>query len=109
MPEEGADWAWMVLLAILLLGTLFVVYSGVVSLFGHMCGMMGYAQWPVLLIGVAFLALVILGAYYLITGLMRKSASELRHKESLKVLEERYARGEITREQYLRMREDLKQ
>jgi putative membrane protein len=96
----------MVLLAILLLGTLFVVYSGVVSLFGHMCGMMGmmgYAQWPVLLIGVAFLAL------YLITGLMSKSASELRHKESLKVLEERYARGEITREQYLRMREDLKQ
>ncbi|MBO3842778.1 MAG: SHOCT domain-containing protein [Candidatus Brockarchaeota archaeon] len=70
--------------------------------------MMGYGWWFMLLIPIAFLVLIAIGAYYLITELSRRSSSGTERVERpLEILKERYAKGEITREQYLKMKEDL--
>jgi len=68
-------------------------------------GMMGYGWSFMFLIPLAFLALIALGAYYLATGTGWRASR--RDRRALEILKERYARGEITREEYLRMREEL--
>ena len=61
---------------------------------------------PLLLL--AFLVLLALGAYYLIKEFARPDRSVPGHGErALEILKERYARGEITREEYLKMKEEL--
>jgi len=73
-----------------------------------MMGMMGYGSGFMFLIPIAFLALIALGVYYLVTTFTRtgRSASS-RGERALEILKERYARGEATREEYLKMREEL--
>lgn len=51
-----------------------------------------------------FIALLIVGAYFLLTPRSEMGANE----RSLSILDERYARGEITKEQYLEMKKELK-
>ncbi len=73
-----------------------------------MMGMMGFGWGFMFLIPLAFLALIVLGAYYLITGFTRTGRlSSGDGKRAFEILKERYARGEITREQYLKMKEEL--
>jgi len=56
---------------------------------------------------ILFLVLVVLGAYYLITALAWQPRSESKDTgRALETLKERYARGEISREQYLKMKEE---
>lgn len=73
-----------------------------------MMGMMGYGSGFMFLIPVVFLVLVGVGAYYLITEFTSNDRSEYSHdKSALEILKERYAQGEITRKQYLKMKEEL--
>jgi putative membrane protein len=76
-----------------------------------MSGMMNTMMWGwsfMFLIPLAFLALIVLGAYYLITGFTgTRSPSSSGSQGALEILNERYARGEITRDKYLRMREEV--
>jgi putative membrane protein len=72
-------------------------------------GMMGYgygSNWIAAIIQtilfVIFLGLIVFGAYYLISGGRPKSGDS-----SLEILKERYAKGEITREEYDRMKREL--
>ncbi|UCE97037.1 MAG: SHOCT domain-containing protein [Candidatus Bathyarchaeota archaeon] len=60
------------------------------------------------LIPTVFLVLIAIGIYYLIAGAIRqeKPVSDL-GKKSLEILKQRYAKGEITREQFLIMRKEL--
>ncbi len=68
----------------------------------------GIWMWFMPLIPLAFLVLLALGVYYLIKEFTRTGRSVPSHGErALEILKERYARGEITREQYLRMKEEL--
>jgi len=69
--------------------------------------MMGYGWGLMFLIPLAFLALIALGAYYLATGFARTGRWVSSDRRALEILKERYARGEITREEYLKMREEL--
>ncbi|NOZ58918.1 MAG: hypothetical protein GXO66_05010 [Euryarchaeota archaeon] len=62
-----------------------------------MGGMMGFGMG----LGLLFWVAVALLLYHLLTG--REEGSDA----ALKLLKERYARGEITREEYLRMKEEL--
>lgn len=64
------------------------------------------AGWIVgALLPLAFLGVIIIGAYYLLTG--RSPLSESRKGAPLEILKERYAKGEITHEDFVRMREQL--
>lgn len=73
-----------------------------------MMGMMGYGWGFMFLVPVVFLVLIALGAYYLITESTRTSRSvPNRGERALEILKERYAKGEITREQFLKMKKEL--
>ena len=74
----------------------------------RMMDMMGYGWGFMSLIAIVFLTLVALGAYYLITTLIWQGRHEARDtKRPLEILKERYARGAITKEQYLEMKKEL--
>jgi putative membrane protein len=70
-------------------------------------GMMGFGWGSMFLIPLAFLVLIVFGAYYLVTELTRtnRSASSQNRRPS-EILKERYAKGELTRERYLEMKEE---
>ncbi len=74
-------------------------------------GMMGYgygSNWIAAalqaILFLVFLGLIIFGAYYLISGGRPKSSGN-----SLEILKERYAKGEINKEDYDRMKKELKE
>lgn len=78
---------------------------------GHMMGargFMGYGWGFTIVIPILFLGLIALGVYLLITGFGRSGRrASSRDERPLQILNERYARGEITEEQYLKMKEEL--
>jgi putative membrane protein len=90
-------------IAILLIGPLWNPF-----MLGMGMGMMGFGWGSMFLVPLAFLVLIALGIYYLVTEFMgtNKLASS-QNQRPLEILEERYAKGEITREQYLEMKEEL--
>jgi len=110
MTEKKRDLIWLLVV--------FVVFFGILGILpmlmwrpwgGHMSGMvgmMGFAWGFMFLIPTVFLVLIALGAYYLIAELARQGRSESKGR-ALEILGERYARGEIPREQYLKMKEEL--
>jgi putative membrane protein len=113
--NEKRDYLPTILLAVVLV--LIVVFGfamirdfwmgpGMMGSWGMRRGMMGSGfAWPLMfLVPLGFVVLVVLGLYYLFSG-----QGSLRHQESdaLRILKERYARGEITSEQYAKMKQDL--
>jgi len=100
------SWLWILVAIVILIAILpMLTWGSWGGYMGGMMGMMGYGWSFMLLIPLAFLALIALGAYYLITGTGRRVWRS--DSRALEMLKERYAKGEITREQYLRMREEL--
>lgn len=80
--------------------------------------MQGWGYWGIgmllmLLIPIGFLVLIVLGVIALVRGLSSRGqgSTNLKQREvqssPSEILQMRYASGEITREQYLEMREDL--
>lgn len=82
---------------------------------GNMGGMMGAAwvpaiMWINLLLGLALLALVIIGVIAGIRWLARSahlSGARGGSGRALEMIRERYASGEISRDEFERMRQDL--
>jgi putative membrane protein len=82
---------------------------------GGMDGMMGAAwmpaiMWINLLLGLALVALAIIGVIAGIRWLTRSahpSGARGGSDHALEILRERYARGEISRDEFERMRQDL--
>jgi putative membrane protein len=73
-----------------------------------MVEMFGFGYGWGMLIGLVVLALIAYVIYYAVTGSSRdKRSSSYRSQRALEILKERYARGEITREQFLKMRREL--
>jgi putative membrane protein len=106
---------------LLILGLLLVVLLVIVPLFGMfmwapmmmgtgMMGVWGYPggmRWGAMMIGLPvlllFVVLLIAGAYLLLAPRGQGSDSDT----ALKILNERYAKGEITTEQYVQMKQQL--
>ncbi|MFQ6076022.1 MAG: SHOCT domain-containing protein [Candidatus Bathyarchaeia archaeon] len=109
MVEKKGDLILLLIILVVLIGILPILLWGLWrGYMSGMMGMMGYGWGFMFLIPIAFLVLIALGAYYLITefsGTGRPSSGGSRR--ALEILGERYAKGEITREQYLRMKEEL--
>lgn len=77
-----------------------------------MMGPMGDSWWPwgmglgwVFML--AFWVLIIIALVALVRWAMLRSGVQGGEDSALRLLRERYARGEISREEFLRMREDL--
>ncbi len=73
-------------------------------------GIMGFGfGWPFMfLFPLVFVVLVVLGLYHLLSGQGRQvSSAGYTGSDALRILKERYARGEITSEQYTKMKRDL--
>lgn len=73
--------------------------------------MMGFG-WFGLILLLLFWIIVIVGAFWLIKSifpgdLQKKESADLSHMSPREILDHRYARGELTRENYLAMIEDL--
>ena len=106
--ERDQRWLVMIVavLAVVLLGPMLMMGFG-----GFMGGMMGFGLgwWPFMfLVPLAFVALVVLGLYYLLSGHGSQGASAgYTENEALRILKERYARGEMTSDQYSKMKRDL--
>jgi putative membrane protein len=115
---NNKDSGWIliliIILAVLLLGP-FIFMGAMIGpgMMGgwHMGqGMMGYgygsnaiAAALQMILFLVFLGLIIFGIYYLISGGRSKSSDS-----SLEILKERYAKGEINKEDYDRMKKELK-
>lgn len=71
-------------------------------------GMMVYGGGPMILLSVVFIILLVAGVYLVLPGLGKPGAQVPRSENRpLEILKERYAKGEITREEYLRMKEEI--
>lgn len=77
-------------------------------MFGNFLSWMGFGWGAMMLISLGFLALLGIGGYYIITSLIQSSTSSTRSSSRARdILRERYARGEITREQFIQLKRDL--
>ncbi len=56
---------------------------------------------------VLFWALVILGIVYIVQAVSRKAGQSGAEETPLDILKKRYAKGEITKEEFERMKDDL--
>lgn len=112
---------WVIVAVIVAVVFLVLVFGGV--------GMMGFGgMWPGMMGGygyrygygvnlwwgalmMVFWVLVIAGIVALVVWAIREKqpspTGRVRESEALEILKQRYARGEITREEYERMRQDL--
>jgi len=70
-------------------------------------GMMGSWGWPMMLVTGLFWVLLIGAAIWLAGWLSSRSRKFQQEEHPLDILKRRYARGEISREDYERMRQDL--
>ena len=73
----------------------------------------GFAGWGIMLAGAILVLLVLIGLIFLVIWAVRQGKGPGRNESGHRlqsaedILKARYARGEITREQYLSMLEDL--
>lgn len=109
----SSTWPWVILAIVLGFGVIALIAAATVPSSGYY-GMMGNGTWGwgILMMAVpAFILIVILVA--LLSGFREPSPAVIypsfvpSHANALDVLEQRYARGELSREDYLRIRGDL--
>jgi len=109
MSEKKKDLVWLiVVLAVLTVIVPLLIWRPWGGYMPGMMGMMGYGWGYMFLVPLAFLVLIGVGAYYLMTESTRTSRSASSQRERpLEILKERYAKGEIAREEYLKMKKEL--
>ncbi|HUV03067.1 MAG TPA: SHOCT domain-containing protein [Desulfobacteria bacterium] len=115
MPDKGKDFIVLLVIVAVLIVILPVLMwvlwglGGGSSMYGMGGGMMGYGGGFTPLLPFFFLVLLVVGAYYLlkeVTG-TESAAAPSKGEHALEILKERYARGEITRDEYQKMKEEL--
>lgn len=79
------------------------------GMMGYGEGMMGFGWGPSILIWLILIVLIVLGIYLFFSSSKAEKGSVAPPEgRAIEILNERYAKGEITREDYLRMKEELK-
>jgi putative membrane protein len=113
MPESPQPVLLIVLILVLVLIVLPLLWGSVMM--GGMGGMMGWGWGPAgnpwwSILSLLFWLLVLAGLALLVASAFRQvqpGVDRTAASRALEILKERYARGEITREQYEQMRRDL--
>lgn len=101
---------WRLILVLVVLAVVAFIPFAMMGGWGMGPGMMGWGMmgfgWPFMfIVPIAFVFLIVLGLYYLLSG--RGSATSYAESNAIRILKERYARGEITSEQYSKMKREL--
>jgi putative membrane protein len=78
--------------------------GGMMGGWGYPYGMGWGFAFAGMLIPLLFVILVVVGAYFFLSGRRGEPAES---EKAISILSERYAKGEITKEQYLEMKEHL--
>lgn len=99
-----APWLAILITILLVLPVLTPFYR--YGMMGHW--MMGFGWWWTPLFGLLFLALIVIGAYYLISGLQEGSRRRSVDR-ALEIARERYAKGEITKEVFEEIKRSLQE
>src|SRR5712691_4577983 len=111
----STSWPWVVIAIALGIGAIALIAASTTPSNGYY-GMMGNGTWGwgILMLGVPALILIVVllalvGAYREPTAAVFYPAYVLQNANAnaLHALEQRYARGELSREDYLRIRADL--
>ena len=115
---EKREWIWIITLVVVVLVIvpfgLFAMVggpwmgSGMMRGWGIGPGMMGFGfAWPFMFL-ILLVFVVLVGIYFLRSGQGRVvSSAPPVESDALRILKERYARSEITSEQYTKMKRDL--
>jgi putative membrane protein len=92
----------------MMLSMLFITAPAVRAQYDHGCGMMGgYYGWGGMFMGLLFLIVIILAIYFIIQALKPRGTIGREQEKPIDILKRRYAKGEITKEQFDQMKKDL--
>ena len=114
--RDSNNWFWLVLAVVLVFGIV-AVSAAVAAPFGSYYGMMGGgAAWGWGILMMAIPALILIVVLLALFGGVREPTDTVLHPaytpppaNALDTLDLRYARGELSRDDYLRVRGDLRQ
>jgi putative membrane protein len=110
--SDSEDWVWILIIAITLVVVIpffiWVAWGGMVRMMMPAWNIGWFIRLIYLILTVTAIIIAVFGVYYLVKRLSEKTSTKVQEiDKSLEILRERYARGEITREEYFRMKKDL--
>ncbi|UCE28889.1 MAG: SHOCT domain-containing protein [Candidatus Bathyarchaeota archaeon] len=110
MSEKNRDLIWVFgFLVVLVIVPLVMTWGLGGGYMPGMMGMMGFGWGFMVFVPIGFLVLIASGVFLLVTESKGTSRSASTHGRALDILKERYAKGEITRAQFLPMKKELEQ
>ena len=111
MSENKRGLLWVSMFLVAAASVFLVMMGGLGSWYmPGMMGMMGPGWGLIVLAPIVLLVFVVFGAYYLVTwSTGTRGAASNRGGRALEILKERYARSELTKEQFLTMKKELEQ
>jgi uncharacterized membrane protein len=110
MSKKNDTLIWLITISAttIVLFAIFIWNPGM-GLMGTMMGVPMMNWGLIFIVPIALGTILILGIYLFITGFLNTETGKKRDDRTpLEVLNLRYANGEITRDQYLRMKEELR-
>jgi len=110
--SEFEDWIWILVIAVTIVLVIpffmWVAWGGMMRMMMPAWNIGWFIPLIYLVLTVTTLIIAIFGVYYLVKRLSETTSTKVqRIDKSLEILRERYARGEITREEYFKMKRDL--
>ncbi len=63
------------------------------------------AHWPWMIVWLVFWILIIVGAFFIIRAIIGTKTGD--QKSAIEILKERYAKGEISKDEYLEKKKDI--
>ncbi len=102
---------WLAVALVVAIGLMAALGSWAMSTYGGYYGMMGSGAWGWAMLMMGVPAVILIAILFAALGALREPMAYPTHapqaQHPLEILEQRYARGELTREDYLKIRDDL--